>query len=47
MEGSRTDALAHELIEKMGYTQVYNVRNGITRRIGENYPVVKTETQIK
>jgi len=38
--GSRTDALARELAE-MGYTQVYNVRHGITRWIGENNPVVK------
>jgi len=39
--GSRTEALARELVEKMGYTQVYNVRHGITRWIGENNPVVK------
>ena len=39
--GNRTDALARELIEKMGYTQVYNVRDGITRWIGDNNPVVK------
>ena len=37
--GNRTDALARYLIEKMGYTQVYNVRNGITRWIGEQRPV--------
>lgn len=39
--GNRTAALARELVEKMGYTQVYNVRDGITRWIGENNPVVK------
>lgn len=39
--GNRTDALARELVEKMGYTQVYNVRDGITRWIGEGNPVVK------
>ena len=39
--GNRTDSLARELVEKMGYTQVYNVRNGITSWIGEGNPVVK------
>ena len=39
--GSRTDKLARELAEKMGYTQVYNVRHGITAWIGENNPVIK------
>ena len=38
--GSRTKALAQELAER-GYTRVYNVRNGITRWIGENNPVVR------
>lgn len=38
--GNRTDILARELME-MGYTQVYNVRHGITRWIGEGNPVVK------
>ena len=28
--GGRTDKLARELMEQHGYTQVYNVRNGIT-----------------
>lgn len=36
--GNRTDALARELME-MGYTQVYNVRHGISRWIGEGNPV--------
>jgi rhodanese-related sulfurtransferase len=39
--GNRTDKLARELMEKHGYTQVYNVRNGITGWIGEGNPVVK------
>ena len=38
--GSRTDALARELAT-LGYTQVYNVRHGITRWIGEGNPVVR------
>jgi rhodanese-related sulfurtransferase len=38
--GSRTKALARELAER-GYTRVYNVRNGITRWIGEDNPVVR------
>lgn len=43
--GNRTDKLARELMEKQGYTQVYNVRHGITRWIGANNVVVKTDTQ--
>lgn len=39
--GSRTDALARELVERMGYTQVFNVRHGITRWISEGQPVTK------
>jgi rhodanese-related sulfurtransferase len=39
--GSRTDALARELMEKHGYTKVYNVTNGITRWISEGNPVVR------
>lgn len=39
--GNRTDTLARELMEKLGYTKVYNVRNGITRWIGEGHPVVR------
>ena len=38
--GSRSDSLARELAE-MGYTQVYNVRNGITRWISEGNPVAR------
>ncbi len=39
--GNRTDSLARELMEKMGYTKVYNVRNGISRWIGEGNPVAR------
>ncbi len=38
--GNRTDALARHLVEKMGYTQVYNVRYGITDWIRNNQKVV-------
>lgn len=38
--GSRTDALARELAQ-IGYTQVYTVRGGITRWIGEGNPVIR------
>jgi rhodanese-related sulfurtransferase len=37
--GNRTDALARYLIEKLGYTKVYNVRHGITKWISEEHPV--------
>lgn len=37
--GSRTDVLARHLIEKLGYTQVYNVRDGITNWIRAGLPV--------
>lgn len=39
--GNRTDTLARHLVEQMGYTQVYNVRHGISRWIGENRPVTR------
>jgi len=39
--GNRTDKLARELMEKQGYTQVYNVRHGITGWIAGNNPVVR------
>ena len=38
--GNRTDAAARELA-KMGYTQVYNVRNGITHWMNDNNPVIR------
>lgn len=37
--GNRTSALASHLVEQMGYTQVYNVRNGITSWISDGLPV--------
>ena len=39
--GNRTSTLARHLIKQMGYTQVYNVRNGITRWIGDDRPVTR------
>ncbi len=39
--GSRTDALARTLIKDLGYTKVYNVKNGITRWVSEGLPVVR------
>jgi rhodanese-related sulfurtransferase len=37
--GNRTSTLARFLVEQLGYTQVYNVRNGITRWISDDRPV--------
>jgi len=37
--GNRTSTLARHLVEKMGFTQVYNVRNGITQWISERQPI--------
>ncbi len=39
--GNRTDKLARELMEKHGYTRVYNVKDGITRWMAAGNPVVK------
>lgn len=39
--GNRTDVLSHALVEQLGYTHVYNVKNGITRWISEGLPVVR------
>lgn len=39
--GNRTESLAWELMQKMGYTRVYNVRDGISRWISAGNPVVK------
>jgi len=39
--GSRTSALARLLVEKMGFTQVYNVRNGITQWIRDGQPIIR------
>ncbi len=37
--GSRTSTLAHLLVEELGYTNIFNVDDGITRWLGENRPV--------
>ena len=37
--GSRTGTLARYLVEQMGYTQVFNVRNGISQWIRDDRPV--------
>lgn len=39
--GNRTDQLARELVEKHGYTRVYNVQNGIVGWIAADQPVVR------
>jgi rhodanese-related sulfurtransferase len=39
--GNRTDTLSRALVEQLGYTKVYNVKNGITRWISEGLPVVR------
>ncbi|TNF35249.1 MAG: rhodanese-like domain-containing protein [Gammaproteobacteria bacterium] len=39
--GNRTSTLARYLVDEMGYTQVYNVRNGITHWIGDKRPVIR------
>lgn len=37
--GNRTSTLARHLVEKMGFTQVYNVRNGITQWISDGQSI--------
>ena len=39
--GNRTSALAKHLVEQLGYSQVYNVRNGITQWIREGNAVIQ------
>jgi rhodanese-related sulfurtransferase len=39
--GNRTSTLARHLVEQMGYTQVYNVRNGITEWISDGRAVAR------
>jgi len=39
--GNRTSVLARHLMEQLGYTRVYNVRDGITRWIGEGHDVAR------
>jgi rhodanese-related sulfurtransferase len=38
--GNRTDTLSRALAEQLGYTKIYNVKNGITRWISEGLPLV-------
>lgn len=38
--GNRTDVLGRHLVEQLGYTKVYNVRDGISRWIRERHPVI-------
>ena len=44
--GSRTRTLARYLSEELGYTQVYNVRNGITQWISHGHPVEKKGSRL-
>jgi rhodanese-related sulfurtransferase len=39
--GNRTDVLARYLMERMGYSQVYNVRDGIMGWLSEGRPVTR------
>jgi len=39
--GNRTSTLARYLVEQMGYTQVFNVRHGVTRWISDDRPIKK------
>lgn len=39
--GNRTDSLARYLVEQLGYSQVYNVRHGITDWIREDRQLVR------
>ena len=39
--GSRSDVLSRALVEQLGYTKIYNVKNGIIRWISEGLPVVR------
>ncbi len=43
--GNRTRTLARHLTEQMGYTHVYNVRNGITEWIGDGNAVTRLFTK--
>ncbi|MDH5633931.1 MAG: rhodanese-like domain-containing protein [Gammaproteobacteria bacterium] len=41
--GNRTNVLARMLAEKLGYTKIYNVKNGISHWIREGRPVSKAD----
>ena len=40
--GNRTDALARLMVEKLGYTKVFNVQHGITDWLRERLPVTRS-----
>ncbi len=39
--GNRTSTLARYLAEQLGYTRVFNVRNGITRWVSDGRPITR------
>lgn len=39
--GNRTDNLARVLVEQLGYTKIYNVKNGMNRWLSEKLPVAR------
>jgi rhodanese-related sulfurtransferase len=39
--GNRTDVLGRHLVERMGYSRVYNVRDGIVGWLSEGRPVTR------
>lgn len=39
MTGNRSSTLARHLVEQLGYSQVFNVRNGITQWIRDKRPI--------
>ena len=39
--GNRTSTLARHLVENMGFTRVYNVRDGITEWIRDGEPTIR------
>ena len=48
--GNRTSSLAYYLVEELGYTNVYNVEDGISRWIREQRPIqsiIKPTTEIQ
>ena len=42
--GNRTETLSRALVEQLGYTKIYNVKNGITRWVSEGLPVARDLT---
>lgn len=45
--GNRTDLLARLLVEELGYSKVYNVRDGITQWIAGKNPVVRNRSDVE